>query len=269
MPLILPALLSAAALSREKKKVEPNATPQLETVLISLLVVVVLSVLIGSYLSSATTVSLPSSESFSLLARSRRSVFPKHYSGESVPRHAVERALEDANWAPTHGKTEPWRFVVFEGTEAIQKLITLKREGIEAMTTGAEKVAALEKAAKKEKELMRCSHIIAICCKRLENSKGVLMPEWEEVAATACAVHNLHFSIHASGYAGYWSSGGVGGGWADAPAVRAFLGMDGECQGAKDKVLGFFHVGVVPKERVALYHARRGPIAVKTQWVKA
>jgi nitroreductase len=182
-----------------------------------------------------------------------------------VPRAAVDRALDAANWAPTHGKTEPWRFVVFEG-ESIQQFLTLKREGIQATVTGAEQAAALEKAAKKEKDARRCSHIIAICCKRVANSKGALMPEWEECAAVACAVQNMHLSLHSGGYAGYWSSGGVGG-WADAPAVRAFLGVDGGCLGSRDLVMGFFHVGVAMPGKAESYGARRGRVDDKVRWV--
>lgn len=33
-----------------------------------------------------------------------------------VCRATVEKILEAANWAPTHGKTEPWRFVVLSPT---------------------------------------------------------------------------------------------------------------------------------------------------------
>lgn len=32
---------------------------------------------------------------------------------------------EAANWAPTHGITEPWRFVILQG-EAIERLNQLK-----------------------------------------------------------------------------------------------------------------------------------------------
>lgn len=208
---------------------------------------------------------LPSSESVGLLVRARRSIFPKDYSGALVPREAVNRALDAANWAPTHGKTEPWRFVVFDG-DSIPQLLTLKREGIQATMTGPAQAAALEKAGKKEKELRKCSHIIAICCKRVANAKGALMPEWEECAAVASAVQNMHLSLHADGYAGYWSSGGVGG-WADAPAVRALLGMDGECLGSKDLVLGFFHLGVAMPGKAESYRARRGPVEDKVRWV--
>ena len=32
--------------------------------------------------------------------------------GEKVSDAEVQQILEAANWAPTHGKTEPWRFAV-------------------------------------------------------------------------------------------------------------------------------------------------------------
>lgn len=36
----------------------------------------------------------------------------------------METMLEAANWAPTHGKTEPWRFVVL-GRAAQEELVDL------------------------------------------------------------------------------------------------------------------------------------------------
>lgn len=39
-------------------------------------------------------------------------------------RSVVETMLEAANWAPTHGKTEPWRFVVL-GRAAQEELLDL------------------------------------------------------------------------------------------------------------------------------------------------
>ena len=36
----------------------------------------------------------------------------------------MEQLLEAANWAPTHGKTEPWRYVVL-GKGGIQEMSDL------------------------------------------------------------------------------------------------------------------------------------------------
>ena len=55
----------------------------------------------------------------------------------------------------------------------------------------------------------------------------------------------FHLQLAAEGYHGYWSSGGTEkGGWSTDEEVRAVVGADGECDGQRDRVLGWFHVGV-------------------------
>lgn len=50
------------------------------------------------------------------IARARRSVFPPFYNSEKeVPKEIIEKILDAANWAPSHKKTEPWRFYIFTG----------------------------------------------------------------------------------------------------------------------------------------------------------
>ena len=44
--------------------------------------------------------------------------------------------LEAANWAPTHGKTEPWRFVVLDRAAAID----LVDKSIEVHSTALERI---------------------------------------------------------------------------------------------------------------------------------
>lgn len=58
------------------------------------------------------------------LIQSRRSIFPKSMTGATVSRDSIMAMLEAANWAPTHGRTEPWRFVVLgqAGMQAMQLL---------------------------------------------------------------------------------------------------------------------------------------------------
>lgn len=55
---------------------------------------------------------LPDGKQVSELIAKRRSIFPRDFTGEAVPREVIEQMLEAANWAPTHKKTQPWRFVV-------------------------------------------------------------------------------------------------------------------------------------------------------------
>ena len=51
----------------------------------------------------------------SALIRRRRSVFPKMYNDLPIADELIAEVLENANWAPTHRLTEPWRFMVFRG----------------------------------------------------------------------------------------------------------------------------------------------------------
>merc|ERR1712032_1788260 len=79
------------------------------------------------------------------------------------------------------------------------------------------------------------SYMIAIIMRRQAHPE-TRMPEWEEAAATACAVQNMYIQASAfPGLACYWSS------WHDAARdskeMKEFLGMEDE-----DKCLGFFIV---------------------------
>ena len=45
--------------------------------------------------------------------RARKSVYPRQYIDKVIPKNIIEELLENANHAPTHRLTEPWRFKVF------------------------------------------------------------------------------------------------------------------------------------------------------------
>ena len=47
--------------------------------------------------------------------KSRRSIMPSQYNDIPVDDDQIKLILEAANWAPTHRKTEPWRFKVLKG----------------------------------------------------------------------------------------------------------------------------------------------------------
>jgi len=49
------------------------------------------------------------------LIKNRRSIFPKTYIEKPIPKDIIQQVLENANWAPNHRKTEPWRFKIFTG----------------------------------------------------------------------------------------------------------------------------------------------------------
>ena len=49
------------------------------------------------------------------LISERKSVFPQFFTDRPVERATLEALLEAANQAPSHRKTEPWRFRVYRG----------------------------------------------------------------------------------------------------------------------------------------------------------
>ena len=187
-------------------------------------------------------------DEFNRLIRARRSIQPVQFvPGQVIPDAVIEQLLENANWAPTHKRTEPWRFVVFSGA-GLQKLAdfqaTLYREraGEKFQQAKYEKLAA---------NPLRCSHVIAIGMKR-----HIEVPEVEEIEAVACAVQNLHLSATAYGLGGYWGSGGI----TYLEEAKPFLGL-----GPADRLLGFFSLGYVQQQPGKNI---RKPLAEKVSWVR-
>lgn len=187
----------------------------------------------------------------SRLLRERRSVYPNMYSDEPVADEVVQEMLENANWAPTHRLTEPWRFVVFKG-EGLKKLAAFQSELYRELSTkaGTFDEAKFEKLAKKP---LLASHIIAIGMKRDPKAS---VPEVEEVASVAAAVQNMYLTATAHGIGCYWGSGGI----TYKPEAFEFFGLE-----EGDQLLGFLYVGNLKSDKWPA--GRRKPIADKVTWV--
>ena len=182
------------------------------------------------------------------LIRTRRSVFvPQFEPGKIIPDDIIWQLLENATWAPSHKRTESWRFTVFTGA-GLQKLADFQ-SALYKETTGPR--FSEGKYEKLRESPAQCSHVIAIGMKRVDPG----LPEIEEVEAVDCAVQNLALSAHAYGLGGFWSSGGI----TYTEAAKAFFGLEPD-----DKLLGFFNLGYV---RVAGLAGKRGPVQEKVRWV--
>ncbi|MDX2249727.1 MAG: nitroreductase [Bacteroidia bacterium] len=185
------------------------------------------------------------------LIRFRRSVFPRQYSGEVIPREKIELLLENAHWAPNHGQTEPWFFKVFAG-EGLKKLGEAHAKMYEALTP--EENFNSIKYEKLRNNPLKCSHIIAICLRAGTNPK---IPEIEEIAAVAAAVQNIHLTATALGLGGYWSSGGM----TYREEMKTLLGLS-----PTDRCLGFFYLGVPTGEWPEGF--RKSTWQEKVEWVE-
>ena len=156
------------------------------------------ALILGSFLrgkkAKGSDDDVPGSVETLSLIKSRRSVFPKDYTGERVPESVIKELLEAANWAPTHGKTEPWRFVIFSSQEAISNLYELFNQHAKATMSAESYAEFVDRQQKKGKDRKNVSHLVALMMKR-QAKEEKLMPEWEEIAATACSYVFLTFIL--------------------------------------------------------------------------
>jgi nitroreductase len=170
------------------------------------------------------------------------------YTDEPIDQAIIEEMLENANWAPTHKKTEPWRFKVIRGA-ALARLA-------EFLSSTYKRVTPPEQfQEKKYKKLgsipLRADSVIAICMQRDPQES---LPEWEELAAVAMAVQNMWLTATAHGLGGYWSSPGV--------LTKHFGEFMELAEG--ERCLGAFYLA---HHRAPDIPRERKPIAEKVSWV--
>ena len=187
---------------------------------------------------------------FDSLMRRRRSVFQAQYTGEPIDEDTVRRLLDHATCAPTHKRTEPWRFTVFMG-KGLARLAEIQ-SGCYKEVTEANGTFREERYKGLQTKPLQSACIIAIGMKRDEKQS---VPEVEELGAVFCAIENLYLSAAAHGVGGYLSTGGI----TYFEKAKPLFGL-----GPADRLIGFFNLGV-PKEWPA--DRERTPVDKVTQWV--
>lgn len=181
----------------------------------------------------------------------RRSMGLSRLKADPVDRALIEQMLEAANWAPSHGDTEPWRFTVFmgEGREALAELFEQAHQEDTAHNPQARPHESARKRA------FAAPVWIAIGMVPGRKADGSLqMSADEELMAVACAVQNLHLMASALGLAGMWHSKGV----SSHPAVARGLGLE-----TPDRLLGFFMCGWPSSD---WFTSARRPLTEKVGW---
>ncbi|MBM3170955.1 MAG: nitroreductase [Bacteroidetes bacterium] len=133
--------------------------------------------------------------------RERRSVRPEQFKPRKVHRDQIEALIEGANWAPTHGQTEPWRFKVY--TESGLEFLQVKLA--EAYLRTAKEESFLQSKYDRIRNRYLCASAgIVVYMKRQASEK---IPEIEEVLAVGCAVQNMSLIATSYGMSLFWSSG--------------------------------------------------------------
>lgn len=184
------------------------------------------------------------------LIRNRRTIFPEQFSERKVHKEQIELLLNNAQWAPTHGNTQPWRFHVFmeDGLTTLSQF--LGNTYLQLTPTEQQNDAKLAKLIRRP---LLSSAVIAVSMKRQDEEK---IMEIEEIEAVACAVQNIHLSCTAYGIGGFWSTPKL----IYSTEMNAFLEL-----GEKDKCLGLFYIGYPGIEWPE--NAHRKPIEYNTKWI--
>jgi len=200
--------------------------------------------------------SIPSKESVMTLIKSRRSIMPKDYSGEEVSQEEIERLLEAANWAPTHHRSEPWRYVVVSGASGVNDYLdtieTWYNDNKEDIPDDEYQQYLKKISSTRNTWPSKVSHLIVIGMARQALPEKKL-PEWEEICSVATSVQNMHLALtSAPGLAGYWSSHTWCRSFRDSGAMREYCGL----KDAEDRVFGCFVIGKVEGDKTFKGHRR-------------
>jgi nitroreductase len=188
-------------------------------------------------------------ESFSIISniiKSRRTVKPFMMNGKRIPDEQINSLFELADWAPTHGLTEPWRFIVYaDPSEFCKEHAELYKTDTRPDEYNQTVYNNLAQQGDK------ASHVIVSIMRRGGLPK---IPAFEEMAATACAIQNLLLGATALNMASYWGTGGM----ILKPAMSDFLNLRDE-----DQVMGVLYLGYADEHPEGI---RRVPIEAKVKW---
>ncbi len=188
-------------------------------------------------------------ETFKAIVTKRRTVKPAQMNGQIIPEQDIKDIIATADWAPTHGRTEPWRFFVLTG-ENLEKFCEHHAELYWANADEAKRTENTRNSLKKMSE--KASHLIITVMRRTPETKIIVE---EEYAAVAAATENMLLAATAKGIASFWSTGGM----THHPAMKMYLGLT-----ENDLVLGLIYLGYTDEQKEG---TRKIPLEDKIIWV--
>lgn len=179
----------------------------------------------------------------------RRSCKPSSMNGKKIEDASIQALLELADWAPTHGRTEPWRFIVF-GNEELKKFSYQHAELYKTHTPDDKFTNAKYQGIIQNGE--KCSHLVAVYMKRQQTQK---IPLVEEIAATSAAIEHILLGAQALGIAALWSTGGM----TFHESMKESLGLD-----VDDQMMGLLFLGY--SDEIPGEGKRNIPLSEKINW---
>ena len=188
---------------------------------------------------------------FNSIVQNRRSIYPNQFKkGKIIPDEIIWQILENANRAPTHKLTQPWRFTVYSG-DGLQNFADLQTH---IYTRFAGENFKEKKLIKLRENPLLSSHVIVVAMKRAE---ATAIPEIEETIAVACTIENIYLSLTAYDLGGYFSTGGI----TYMEKAKPYFDLE-----EQDKLIGTFFLGY-PEEIISPL-TKRTPVIEKVKWIK-
>lgn len=182
--------------------------------------------------------------------KNRRSVSWSKMNGKKIADETINELLVLADWAPTHGRTEPWKFFVC-ASDALTQFGKTHADLYWANTAEDKRLEATYEKLLHNVDL--ASHLVIATMQRGNNPK---IPQIEEIAAASAAVQNILLGATALGIASFWSTGGM----CHSPALKQYLRLD-----ADDIVLGLLFLGYT--DEPAKDGLRNRPLNEKVEWL--
>lgn len=173
----------------------------------------------------------------------------------------IESIIEAGCYAPNHKRTEPWRFVVFEGKGRIELANAMVR-GVTELYPHLNADDKMQKASTLKSKPFRAPVIIAVWCAVGRAQKNP--PQWEDIAAVSACIENMSLMAHALGYGSIWRTGDV----VDMPAVQKLMHCQSDCFDVNkgDKLMGFLYIGFID-ERYPVPQKEEPEIKSKVRFV--
>tara|TARA_B100001939_G_scaffold272864_1_gene240677 strand:+ start:903 stop:1457 length:555 start_codon:yes stop_codon:yes gene_type:complete len=132
------------------------------------------------------------------IIKCRRSISPEFFNTKKIKKKEIDLILESSNWAPTHKKTEPWRFKIIKDKSKILlgQFLSKKYEQTNENFSKLKFNKIINKCKK--------SSIILIIC--MHRDPLLRIPEWEEIASVSMAVQNMWLTATSLKIGAFWST---------------------------------------------------------------
>lgn len=163
--------------------------------------------------------------------QNRRTVKADRMNGKKIPEDLIQKLSHLADFAPTHGRTEPWRFLILKDKD----LKRFSEDHADMYQKFHPKFN--ENTYEKLKSFPdTVSHLMILVMLRTENTK---IPWEEEYAACCAAAQNILLGASALNISAIWNTGAM----ANSEQMKKYLGFSTE-----DKVVAFLYLGYSDEE---------------------